>query len=101
MEPSKRGEKQVKGVMVAKLDTHLKIRQYLANSGNSKLVLYRSTLLPRIKHNQNKVFKKKKKQPYLKYWKTTRSLRASGPKKRKAQECKRKIITCHFFSPLL
>ena len=77
MEPSKRGEKQVKDVMVAKLDTHSKSRQELANSGNSKLVLYRSTLLPRIKYDQNKIFQKKK--TYLKYWKTTRSLRASGP----------------------
>ena len=71
------GRKEVKGVMGAKWDTHSKSRQELANSGNNKLVLYRSTLLPRIKHNQNKFFQKKK--TYLKYWKITRSLRASGP----------------------
>ena len=91
------GRKEVKGVMVAKRDTHSKSRQELANSGNNKLVVYRSTLLPRIKHNQNKFFQKKKNLfKILENYSVLESIRTKHPKKRKAQQCKLKVFHATF-----
>lgn len=86
MEPSKRGE-EVKDVLGSQTGHTFK-KQAIA----SKLRQQQASSLQINTPAKNKStirinFSKKKKNPYLKYWKTTQSLRASGPSVQRKGNC--------------